>query len=226
MRKLKLILLILILSSFACKFSIPQIVNDPPKAQFSFGFKGRLEKLEDAFYQSNLKFTEFDYVSKLQTVPVYGLTLINGDTSLRYEFILQDCQSMHYLITLNDNWHCDSSYVHVEKYETNIDSLPERIAKLIFYEKVIRPLLNDFSKIPNDYHWEIKNENDTTYVQVLNQAKKLRKLYVYSFDSIGNSLAQKEIINYLGDSTIYYKKSPGQRYVYLESKNVLRHNSR
>ena len=59
MKEFKFFLLfILIITLFGCDFKVPQIVNDPPSSEFSFGFKGRLEKLEDAFYSSNFNYKE------------------------------------------------------------------------------------------------------------------------------------------------------------------------
>ena len=78
----------------------------------------------------------------------------------------------------------------------------------------------------NEYHWKIEKTKDTTYVKILNQMNLLRKLYIYSLDTIGNSIAEKEMFNYLGDSTIHYKKCQSQRFVYLESKEVTKNNSR
>jgi hypothetical protein len=121
----------------------------------------------------------------------------------------------------NDNWHCDSSYIHIDKYSSNKDSISKDRAKFIFNDEIIRPVRQKFDSANNNYHWEIENSNDTTYVKVLNQNNSLRKLYVYSFDSVGNAIAEKEIFNYLGDSTIHYRKSQTQRFMYLESKEVI-----
>ena len=220
------LLLILILTTgiFGCDFTLPQIVNDPPRSEFSFGFKGRLEKLEDAFYASNFNYKEFNYSSSWQKDPEYGFTITRSDTILDYIITLQDCQSIYYLVKWNDNWNCDSSYIHIDEYSSNIDSIPESIAKAIFNEEIIKPLKQKFASIPNEYHWKIEKTKDTTYVRILNQNNSVRKLYVYSLDTIGNSIAEKEIFNYLGDSTIHYKKSQEQRFMYLESKKVIKKN--
>ncbi len=225
--KLNLILLLTI-TIFGCDFKVPQIANNPPSSEFSFGFKGRLEKLEDAFYSSNLAYEELDYTSNWQKDPQYVFTIIHSDTVINYNAILQDCQSIYYLIQWSDNWNCDSSYLHIDKYTSNLDSIPKDLLKSIFDTEVIKPLRRKFNLITNDYHWKIEKSNDTTYVKVLNQNNLLRKLYVYSLDTIGNSIAEKEIFNYLGDSTIHYKKSQSQRFMYLESKDVIinKNNSR
>ena len=214
--------LLLPITFIGCDFKVPQIANDPPHSEFSFGFKGRLEKLEDAFYSSKFNYKEFDYSSNLQKDPEYEFEIIRSDTILNYVMTLQDCQSFYYLVKFNDNWNCDSSYIHIDKYSSNKDSIPESIAKSIFNEEVIKPLKQRFNSIPNDYHWNIEKTKDTTYVRILNQDNSLRKLYLYSLDTIGNSIAEKEIFNYLGDSTIHYRKSQSQRFVYLESKEVIR----
>ena len=226
MDKSKLLLLFILISTLGCDFKVPQIVNDPPSSEFSFGFKGRLEKLEDAFYSSNLDYNEFNYSTNLQKDPEYEFTLTRSDTILSYVITLQDCQSIYYLVQWNDNWNCDSSYIHIDKYSSNKDSIPESIAKSIFAEDIIKPLNRKFSTIVNEYHWTIEKTKDTTYVKILNQNNSLRKLYLYSLDTIGNSIAEKEMFNYLGDSTIHYKKSQSQRFVYLESKEVTKNNSR
>lgn len=227
MKKLKLFLtLILTISIFGCDFKMPQIANDPPSSAFSFGFKGRLEKLEDAFYSSNFDYTEFNYLTNWQKDPEYGFTLTRSDTILNYVITLQDCQSIYYLVKWNDNWNCDSSYIHIDKYSSNKDSIPENVIKSIFNEDIIKPLNRKFNTMVNEYHWTIEKTKDTTYVKILNQKNSLRKLYIYSFDTIGNSFAEKEMFNYLGDSTIHYKKSQSQRFMYLESKEVIKNNSR
>lgn len=220
------ILFILTITVFGCDLKLPQIVNDPPRSEFSFGFKGRLEKLEDAFYSSNFEYSEFNYSTNWQKDPRYGFTLTRSDTILNYIITLQDCQSIYYLVEWNDNWNCDSSYIHIDKYSSNKDSISENTAKSIFYEDIIKPLTRKFSTIVNEYHWTIEKTKDTTYVKILNQNSVLRKLYIYSIDTIGNHIAEKEMFNYLGDSTIHYKKSQSQRFMYLESKKVIKNNSR
>jgi hypothetical protein len=226
MNKLRLLLLLLLITTFGCDFKVPQIVNDPPTSEFSFGFKGRLEKLEDAFYSSHLKYKEFNYSTNLQKDPKYEFTIIRSDTTINYIITLQDCQSIYYLVKWNDNWNCDSSYIHINKYSSNLDTILEDKAKSIFNEEIIIPLRQRFNSLTNDYHWQVEKSNDTTYVKILNQDNFLRKLYIYSLDTIGNSIAEKEVINYLGDSTIRYKKSQSQRFMYLESKQVIKNNSR
>lgn len=226
MNKSKLLLLLLIISTFGCDFKVPQIVNDPPSSEFSFGFKGRLERLEDAFYSSNFEYKEFNYSTNWQKDPEYGFTLTRSDTILNYVITLQDCQSIYYLVKWNDNWNCDSSYIHIDKYSSNKDSIPESIAKSIFNEEIIRPLNQKFGSMVNEYHWTIEKTKDTTYVKILNQNNSLRKLYIYSLDTIGNSIEEKEMFNYLGDSTIHYKKSQSQRFMYIESKEVTKNNIR
>jgi len=215
-------LLILTITLLGCDFKVPQIANDPPRSEFSFGFKGRLEKLEDAFYSSNFRYKEFSYSTNLQKDPEYEFEISRSDTTLNYVITLQDCQSIYYLVKWNDDWKCDSSYIHIDKYTSNKDSIPESVAKAIFNEQIIIPLKQRFDSMPSDYHWKIEETKDTTYVRILNQNNSLRKLYIYSLDTIGNSMAEKEIFNYLGDSTIHYRKSQSQRFVYLESKEVIR----
>ena len=220
------IILIWVSSLVQCDFTVPQIANDPPKSEFSFGFPGRLEKLEDAFYTSNFEYREFNYLSKLQKDPEFSFILKRSDTVLNFIVTLQDCQSIYYLVKHKDDWKCDSSYINIDKYSSNIDSISESLAKSIFYEEIIFPLRQRFNSITNTYRWKIEKLKDTTYVKILNQNNVLRKLYVYSLDTIGNNIAEKEIFNYLGDSVIHYKKSQAQRFVYLESKKVLKTNSR
>ncbi len=220
-----LLLFLMIFLIWGCDFKIPQIVNDPPRSKFSFGFKGRLEKLEDAFYSSNLKYREFNYSTNWQKDPEYGFTIVRSDTVIDYIITLQDCQSIYYLVKWNDNWKCDSSYIHIDKYSSNLDFISKDKAKSIFNEEIIVPLRQKFGSLANDYHWKIEKLNDTTYVKILNQNDSLRKLFIYSLDTIGNSIAEKEIHNFLGDSIIYYKKSQSQMFMYLESKKIIKNKN-
>ena len=113
---------------------------------------------------------------------------------------LEDCQSIYYLVKFNNDWKCDSSYVHIDKFSSNVDSLPRSTAKSILKSEVIDRLTDKFNVMTNSYRCIIEKKQDTVLVKILNQKDSLRKLYVYSFDSVGNSIAEKEIINYLGDS--------------------------
>ena len=154
-------ILILPITVIGCDFNI-QIANDPPSAEFSFGFKGRLEKLEDAFYSTGFDYKEFNYLTNMQKDPEYEFAITRSDTILNYVIILQDCQSIFYLVEWNDNWKCDSSYIHIDKYSSNIDAIPQSIAKAIFYEEIIEPLIQKFNSMPNDYYWKIEKTKDTT----------------------------------------------------------------
>ncbi len=224
MKKIKFLSLLLLALAIGCDFKAPQLVNDPPSSKFSFGFKGRLEKLEDAFYTSKFSFQEFDYATKWQREPAYGFTLNRADTILNYVVTLQDCQSMYYLVKWSDDWKCDSSYIHIDQYSSNKDSISESRAKTVFLEEIIQPLNRNFSSLTNEYHWVVEKTKDTTYVRILDQDNSLRKLHVFSMDTIGNSIAEKEIFNYLCDSTIHYKYSQSQRFMYLQSKQVTKNN--
>lgn len=93
---------------------------------------------------------------------------------------------------------------------------------LIFKGEVVDKVWQRFQIISNDYHWEINRGRDSTIVNIFNQNELLRKTYIYSFDTVGNSIAEKKIISYMGDSTIIYENDPKQRYVYLASKKVIR----
>lgn len=194
--------------------------NDPPKSEFSFGFPGRLERLEDAFYSSTLTYRERDFNQHLQSTPEYEFIIVGSDTTINYIVTLVDCQSISSLVKWSDNWNCDSSYIIIKKFSSNIDSLPNSEAKSIFKKEIIDHLTDKFNSVTNNYRWTIEKKQDTVLVKILNQNDSLRKLYIYSFDSVGNDIAQKEIINYLSDSTIIYQNSPEQRYVYLKSKKV------
>ncbi|HEY6503965.1 MAG TPA: hypothetical protein VIZ28_08335 [Chitinophagaceae bacterium] len=197
------------------------VPNDPPKSEFSFGFHGRLERLEDAFYLSALTYRERDFNQHLQSSPEYEFIIVRSDTTINFIVTLVDCQSISSLVKWNDNWNCDSSYVIIKKVSSNIDSLPNSEAKSIFKKEIIDHLTDRFNSVTNIYRWTIEKKQDTVLVKILNQNDYLRKLYIYSFDSVGNDIAEKEIINYLGDSTIIYKNSPEQRYMYLKSKLVV-----
>lgn len=220
MKKINFLFLLLIASISGCDFKAPQLANDPPSSKFSFGFKGRLEKLEDAFYTSKFNYKELDYSTKWQKEPAYSFTVNRADTILNYVVTLQDCQSMYYLVKWSDDWKCDSSYIHIDRYSSNKDSISEGTAKAIFQEEIIQPLNRNFSSLTTEYHWIVEKKKDTSYVRILGQDNSLRKLHVFSMDTIGNSIAEKEIFNYLGDSTIHYRYSQSQRFMYLESKQV------
>lgn len=195
--------------------------NDPPKNEFAFAFQGRLERLEDAFYSSKLNYRERNFSEHLQSSPEYEFVIIRSDTTINYVVTLGDCQSIYSLVKWNDNWNCDSSFIIIKKFSSNIDSLPTSDAETIFKNEIVVPLTHRLDSVINNYRWTIEKKQDTVLVKILNQNDSLRKLYIYSFDSVGNDIAEKEIINYLGDSTIIYNKSPEQRYVYLKSKKVV-----
>lgn len=195
--------------------------NDPPKNEFAFGFQGRLERLEDAFYSSKLNYRERDFSQYLQSSPEYEFVIVRSDTTINYVVTLSDCQSIYSLVKWNDNWNCDSSFIIIKRVSSNIDSLPASEAETIFKNEIIVPLSDRFNSMPNKYRWAIEKRQDTVIVKILNQNDSLRKLYIYSFDSVGDDIAEKEIISYLGDSIIIYQKSPEQRYVYLKSKKVV-----
>lgn len=195
--------------------------NDPPKNKFGFGFKGRLERLEEAFYSSKLNYVERDFSQYLQISPEYEFVIIHSDTTINYVVTLSDCQSIYSLVKWNDNWKCDSSFIIVRNFSSNIDSLPDAEAEKIFKNEIIVPLSKQLDSVKNNYRWVIEKKQDTVFVKIVNQNDSLRKLYIYSFDSVGNDIAEKEIINYLGDSTIIYYNSPQQRYIYIKSKKVI-----
>jgi hypothetical protein len=204
------------------KFSI-QIPNDPPRSKFSFEFTGRLEKLEDAFYSAKLNYRERPLPGLSQNTPEYEFQIKRNDTVINYVVTLEDCQSIYYLVKWNDDWKCNASNIHILDYSTNVtDSLPMEVIRSFFKQEVIDRVSERFRTISNEYHWKIDKRADTTFVYILDQNKSLRKTYVYALDTIGHSIAAMKIINYLGDSTIIYKTDPGQGYVYLFSKEVLR----
>jgi len=195
--------------------------NDPPKNEFAFGFQGRLERLEDAFYSSNLNYTERDFSQHLQISPEYEFVIIRSDTTIKYVVTFSDCQSIYSLVKWNDNRNCDSSFIIVREFSSNIDSLPTSTAETIFKKEIVTPLSSRLDSVTNNYRWIIEKKPNTILVKILNPKDSLRKLYIYSFDSLGNDITEKQIINYLGDSIIIYQKSPEQRYVYLKSKKVV-----
>ena len=213
MRPLSLFLLTLLAGCY--------LPNDPPKNEFAFGFQGRLEKLEDAFYSSKLNYSERDFSQHFQSLPEYEFVIVRSDTVINYVVTLGDCQSIYSLVKWNDNWNCDSSFIVIKKFSSNIDSLATFEAERLFKNEIINPLADKMNSVTTSYRWTIEKKQDTVLVKILNQNDSLRKIYIYSFDSVGNDIAEKEIINYLGDSTIIYQKDPEQRYVYLKSKRVV-----
>ena len=216
MKELKILLLSIAISG--CKLYVP---NNSPKSKFGFAFQGRLERLEDAFYSLNLAYRERDFETYLQISPEFEFEIVRSDTTINYVVTLGDCQSIYSLVMWNDNWNCDSSHIIIKTFSSNIDSLPTTEAKSIFEKEIIVPLTNRLNSVTNDYRWTVEKKQDTVFVKILSRKDSLRKLYIYSFDSIVNDIAEKEVINYLGDSTIIYYKSPEQRFVYLKSKRVV-----
>lgn len=217
------ILLIACLLFFGCRWKVPilYLPNDPPKSAFSFEFPGRLENLEDAFYSVNLNYKERSFSSFLQKSPEYEFQINRHDTAITYVVTLEDCQSIYSLVKWNDNWNCNSSSIIVLKYSSNIDSLQMLTAKSFFEEDVIEKISENFKKFHNVYHWRIEKNGDTTFVKVLSQNNSLRKTYIYSIDTIDQSIAEKQILNLLGDSTIIYQNDPNQRFMYIASKQVI-----
>jgi hypothetical protein len=205
-----------------CKIPAFQMANEPRRAAFTFGFPGRLENLEDAFFAAKLQYAELDFKEHWQRKPQYEFTVTRGDTILRYIISMEDCQSFYYLVQYNTNWNCDSGYLNVDRYTANIPTMPPVRARSIFEEEVIRLLKMHFYPVKSEYHWKIEKVQDTTYVKVVDHLHDLRKMYIYSMDTVMNHLAEKEIYNYLGDSIIHYRRLESQRYVYIESKEVTR----
>jgi len=199
--------------------------NDIPNSEFSFVFKGRVEKLEDAFFISNLNYKEIPS-NGFQRRPEYSFNIKRNDTVINYKVALTDCQSIYSLVKWDDNQNCKSSYVQIWNFTHNLNSLSVNKAKEIFNSEVIRKLRLIFRNVKNEYKWEIKRFNeDSVYVDIVNQNNKLRKRHYYSMDTIGNSIANKKIVSFIGDSVIIYKKNASQRYMYFESKKTL-HNTR
>ena len=219
MKKLRVLFLILFVSG-CCYFPM-YVPNNPPSSEYSFGFHGRVERLEDAFFSSGLSYKERDFNEHSQRTPEYEFVIIRSDTTIKYVVTLEDCQSIYYLVKFDANWNCDSSHIHIDKFSSNIASLTLSHAASVFKTEVVDRLTARFDSIKNDYRWAIEKKQDTVLVKVLNQKDYLRKLYIYALDSISNSVEEKEIISYMGDSTIIYQNDPKQRYVYLKSKRVI-----
>ncbi|RZM10684.1 MAG: hypothetical protein EOO88_47870 [Pedobacter sp.] len=203
-----------------CKFPAPYKPNDPPHATFEFEFDGRVEKLEDAFYSANLQYVEVDYNNEWQHLPTFRFTISRPDTTVTYVASLADCQSIYYLVKWNDDWKCNSSSVLVNEYFSNIDSLPPAAARRLFSQTVIRPLKEIMDTMKVEYHWVIEKSPDSTIVKILDHNNSLRKSHFFSMDSIGNSIAEKEMHSYVRDSIIHYKYNQQQRYVYLERRHA------
>lgn len=199
------------------------VPNDPSsRLEFSFGFKGRLEKLEDAFFNTNLEYKEFRFDRKNQSRPEYLFTINKNDTVVDYTISLFDCQSIFSLVKWNNDYKCDSSYVSILDYKHNLDTLPMSKAKKIFNDSIITSVRINHEKITDSYHWNIKRfGEDSVIVDILNQNKILRKRYFFSLDTIGNSIEEKEIVNHIGDTVIIYKNKEKQRFMYIESKQIL-----
>ena len=217
MKRIKLyILLILLVGCY--------VPNDPPTSEFSFEFKGRVEKLEDAFFNSNLNYNDIPS-NGFQRLPEYSFEINRRDTVIEYKVTLSDCQSIYSLVKWNDDWKCESSYVQIWDFTHNLDTLPIKKAKEIFKNEIISKLKPVFNNLTDEYRWEIKRFNeDSVFVDILNQNNELRKRHYYSMDTIGNSIANKKILSFVGDSVIIYKKNASQRYMYFESKKTLHNN--
>jgi hypothetical protein len=186
---------------------------DPP--EFRFTFNGRLEKLEDAFYALHFNYEETDFSHHLLRKPEYELTITRGDTIIAYLMRLVDCESMYYLVNFSGKPSCDTSYIDVEHFFSNIDSLPASVAQSIFKNEVIDKITEKHSAIKNRYQLNIERYADSVIVKVVNQNNILRKKYFYTFDTVENKFEERTIINYLVDSTIIYQKSKEQYYIYI-----------
>ena len=217
MEQIKLYILLVFLSG--C-----YVPNDGPKSEFSYGFDGRVEKLEDVFFSTKLNYKEND-LKDWQMVQEYLFEIKKSDTIIDYKVTLGDCQSIFALVKWNDDWKCDSSYVVVREFKHNLDTLSTEKAKEIFDIEVINKIRPNFNNLTSEYRWEVKRiKEDSVIVDILNQDNKLRKRYFYSMDTIGNSIANKKIISFVGDSVIIYMKMESQRFMYLESKKTLHNN--
>ena len=217
MKQIKLYILLLFLSG--C-----YVPNDGLKSEFSYRFDGRVEKLEDAFFSTKLNYKEND-LKDWQMVQEYLFEIKKPDTIIDYKVTLGDCQSIFSLVKWNDDWKCDSSYVVVREFKHNLDTLSTKKAKEIFDIEVINKIRSNFNNLISEYRWEVKRiKENSVIVNILNQDNKLRKRYFYSIDTIGNSIANKKIISFIGDSVIIYTKMESQRFMYLESKKTLHNN--
>ena len=217
MKRIKLYILLIFLSG--C-----YVPNDPPKSEFSFGFDGRVEKLEDAFFSAKLSYKEND-LKDWQMVQEYLFEIKRSDTIIDYKVTLGDCQSIFSLVKWNDDWKCDSSYVVIREFKHNLDTLPTKRAKEIFNVEVISKIRPIHNNLTSKYRWEVNRINeDSVIVDILNQENKLRKRHFYSMDTIGNSIENKKIVSFEGDSVVIYTKMESQRFMYLESKKTL-HNT-
>ena len=217
MKRIKLYILLILLNG--C-----YVPNDGPKSEFSFGFDGRVERLEDAFFSSKLNYKEND-LKDWQMVQEYLFEIKRNDTIIDYKVTLGDCQSIFSLVKWNDDWKCDSSYVVVREFKHNLDSLPIKKAKEIFDVAVINKIRPNYNNLTSMYRWEVKRiKEDSVIVDILNQNNKLRKRHFFSMDTIGNSIKNKKIVSFVGDSVIIYTKMESQRFMYLESKKTLHNN--
>lgn len=216
MKRINIYILLILLSG--C-----YVPNDPPTSDFSFEFNGRVEKLEDAFFSADLDYKENSFKS-LQKAPEYLFKIIRNDTLIDYTVTLSDCQSIFSLVKWNEDWKCNSSYVRIWNFKHNLDTLSTNYAKKIFDEEIINKIRPIFNNLTIEYRWEINRiKEDSIVVNILNQNNELRKRYYYSMDTIGNSIANKKIVSFIGDSVVIYTKMESQRFMYIESKKTL-HN--
>ncbi|WP_299126238.1 hypothetical protein [uncultured Winogradskyella sp.] len=200
------------------------VPNDIPNSEFSFEFNGRVEKLEDAFFNSNLNYKDIPS-NGFQKRPEYKFHIKRNDSIIDYNVALSDCQSIYSLVKWNDDWNCKSSYLQVWNFTHNLDSLSIKKAREIFNDEVITKLKPIFKSLTNVYRWEVKRfSEDSVYVDILNQKGELRKRHYYSMDTIENSIVNKKIVSFVGDSVTIYRKNASQRYMYFESKKTLHNN--
>jgi hypothetical protein len=213
----QLIILLGILFFYCCGF-YPHL---PSRSKFIYTFPGQLENLEDAFYASKFQYAELDFDEHWQRNPEYEFKIVRSDTTIWYAIELQNCVTRYYLVYTDTLYKCDLSYLSINRYRSNFPDLPLPVAESIFHKEIIDPLMERINTVKNSYHTVIEKKPDSTFVKILDQNNGLRKLYSYSKDSTGR-LAEKEFINYLGDSTIIYLRNPQQMHVYLKSKTVIR----
>jgi len=202
--------------------------------KFHFYVNGRLENIEDSFFQSNFDFKEVNYKNNWTMKPLFNLTLKQNDTTINYEMRLTDCQNFHSLINYNEEIkNCNQTFIGIRNFSSNYDSITDLKAKEIFKSNFIDKLNELVAEEKLDYHVGIDRiSEDSIVVNVLDKNDSIRKQRIFINhnlderinDSLSKQYMQIKIIDNRDSSTVIYHYNKKQHYMYIESKKTMPNN--